>query len=312
MDPCSPERRNTPHGVLIVDKPCGPTSHDLVRLVRRAYRTRAVGHAGTLDPMATGVLVIGIGEATKLLHYLSGVDKTYLATVTLGAGTDSLDAQGRVVAQSPLPADLSLATVARVASGFVGEHMQRVPDISAVKQQGQRLYALARRGQAVVAPERRVVLHALDVLRVEGAQIDLRVHCSKGFYVRALARDLAAALGTLGHISRLRRTASGRFSLADAVDCAHLNVEPPSAPPALLSPAVALRGEPCLTLSAQGVIEVGHGRPVLREHVRESELPSSGAEPVGLIDEQGVLRALGRSEGERIVVVRGVLAPASV
>jgi tRNA pseudouridine55 synthase len=308
MDPCSREQRNMPHGVLIVDKPCGPTSHDLVRSVRRAYRTRAVGHAGTLDPMATGVLVIGIGEATKLLHYLSGVDKTYLATVTLGTVTDSLDAQGQVVAQMPVPADLSMATVARVASGFVGEHLQRVPDISAVKQQGQRLYELARRGQTVVAPERRVVLHALDVLRVEGAEIDLRVHCSKGFYVRALARDLAIALGTLGHISRLRRTVSGRFSLDDAVDCAHLNVEPP---PALLSPAAALRGESCLTLTPQGVIEVGHGRPVLREHVREPELPSCGAEPVGLIDAQGVLRALGRAEGERVVVVRGLLAPAS-
>jgi tRNA pseudouridine55 synthase len=307
MDPCSPPHRNTPHGVLIVDKPCGPTSHDLVRLVRRAYRTRAVGHAGTLDPLATGVLVIGIGEATKLLHYLSGVDKTYLATVTLGTATDSLDAQGQVVAQGPVPAQLSLAEVARVASGFVGEHLQRVPDISAVKQQGQRLYELARRGQTVLAPERRVVLHTLDVLRVEGAEIDLRVHCSKGFYVRALARDLATALGSVGHISRLRRTVSGRFSLADTVDCAQLNVEPP----ALLSPAAALRGEPCLTLTTQGVVEVGHGRPVLLEHVRESELPSFGAEPVGLIDAQGVLRALGRAELERIVVVRGLLAPGS-
>jgi tRNA pseudouridine55 synthase len=304
---CAP--RALPHGVLIVDKPCGPTSHDVVRWVRRAYRTRAVGHAGTLDPLATGVLVIGIGEATKLLRYLTGADKTYVATVTLGSTTDSLDAQGEVVATSPLPPDLSLARVASVASGFVGEQLQRVPDISAIKQQGQRLYELARRGEAVNAPERRVVVHALEILRVEGAVIDLRVHCEKGFYVRALARDLALALGTVGHISQLRRTASGRFGLADALDCALLQALPDSEPPALLPPLAALRGEPCLTLTQQGVIEVGHGRPVLPAHVREVELPLAGAEPVGLVDEQGVLRALGRAEADRVVVVRGLHAP---
>ena len=119
-----------PHGVLVIDKPSGPTSHDVVQLVRRAFRTRAVGHAGTLDPLATGVLVLGVGEATKLLHYLSGVDKAYLATITLGTLTDSLDAQGRVLDSAPVPADLSLASVSRVAERFLGDQVQRVPDIN--------------------------------------------------------------------------------------------------------------------------------------------------------------------------------------
>jgi tRNA pseudouridine55 synthase len=305
----SRKRRQPAHtGVLIVDKPSGPTSHDVVRTLRRVYQTRAVGHAGTLDPLASGVLVIGIGEATKLLHYLSGVDKMYLATITLGTSTDSLDSQGRVLEQCALPSELSLSSVAAVARGFVGEYLQRAPEVSAIKQQGVALYERVRRGETVVAPERPVVVHSLDVLRVEGAELDVRVHCGKGFYVRALARDLAVALGCVGHISRLRRLASGHFSLDDALDPAELQ-RPRTAlqdPPELLSPAAALRGQPCLTLTEQGVIEVSHGRPVLRQHVHDLELPHCGAEPVGLLDEQGALRALGRAESERILVVRGV------
>jgi tRNA pseudouridine55 synthase len=301
------------HGVLVIDKPLGPTSHDVVQLVRRAFGTRAVGHAGTLDPMATGVLVVGVGEATKLLHYLSGVDKVYLATITLGTLTDSLDAQGRVLETRPLPADLSLAAVSRIAAGFLGEQVQRVPDISAIKQAGQPLYQRARRGEVVDAPERRVHVYALDVLRVDEATIELRVHCGKGFYVRSLARDLAAALGSVGHLSALRRVASGAFSLADAVDAACLS-RAPNAPgsgeapgrPALLPPTAALRGRPCLALNAQGVIEVGHGRAVLPAHLCDATLPAPGPEPIGLLDEQGALRALGRAEPDRIVVIRGL------
>jgi tRNA pseudouridine(55) synthase len=307
------------HGVLVIDKPLGPTSHDVVQLVRRAFGTRAVGHAGTLDPMATGVLVVGLGEATKLLHYLSGVDKVYLATITLGTQTDSLDAQGCVVETRPLPADLSFATVSRVAAGFLGEQLQRVPDISAIKQAGQPLYQRARRGEVVEAPERQVRVHALDVLRVEEATIELRVHCGKGFYVRSLARDLAAALGSVGHLSALRRVASGAFSLADAVDAARLSDavdasrsnRPVSSGvaqgrPALMPPAAALRGCRCVALTAQGVIEVGHGRAVLPAHLRDAALPPPGQEPIGLLDEEGALRALGRAEPDRIVVIRGL------
>jgi tRNA pseudouridine55 synthase len=295
------------HGVLVIDKPSGPTSHDVVQLVRRAFRTRAVGHAGTLDPMATGVLVIGVGEATKLLHYLSGVDKVYLATITLGTLTDSLDAQGRVLDSAPLPADLSLAHVSRVAERFLGDQLQRVPDISAIKQGGEPLYKRARRGEVVDAPERKVYVHALDILRVEQGNIALRVHCAKGFYVRSFARDLAAALGTLGHLSALRRVASGAFTLADAIEASRLSGALEL--PVLMPPAAALRDRPCLTLNAQGVIEVGHGRAVSPAHLCNGALPEPGQEPVGLLDERGELRALGRAEADRVLVIRGLHSP---
>jgi tRNA pseudouridine55 synthase len=296
------------HGVLIVDKPSGPTSHDVVRLVRRAYGTRAVGHAGTLDPLASGVLVIGIGEATKLLHHLTGSDKIYLATVKLGAATDTLDAQGKVLERAPLPPGHSLASVAQVAARFVGQQWQRVPEISAIKQQGVPLYERVRRGESVIAPERSVLVHSLEVLRFEADEIDLRVHCGKGFYVRSLARDLALALGSVGHISHLRRVASGQFSLDDALACSELERAPQPQPPTLLSPAAALRGQPRLTLTTQGLIEVSHGRALRLEHVLEAALPSCGSEPVALLDEQGRLRALGRAEEDRVAVARGIAA----
>jgi tRNA pseudouridine55 synthase len=279
----------------------------VVQRVRRAFRTRAVGHAGTLDPMATGVLVIGLGEATKLLHYLSGVDKVYLATIALGTLTDSLDAQGSVLDSAPLPADLSLAGVSRVAQRFLGEQRQRVPDISAIKQGGQPLYQRVRRGEVVDAPERNVYVHALDILRVEQGNIELRVHCGKGFYVRSLARDLAAALGTLGHLSALRRVASGAFTLDDAIEASRLGDA--STLPVLMPPAAALRGRPCVTLNAQGVIEVGHGRALSPAHFCDGMLPELGQEPVGLLDERGELRALGRAEADRVLVIRGLHSP---
>jgi tRNA pseudouridine55 synthase len=317
------------HGVLVVDKPSGPTSHDVVQRVRRVFGTRAVGHAGTLDPMASGVLVLGLGEATKLLHHLSGVDKSYLATVTLGVETDSLDAQGKAVESAPVPTDLNRETVMRIAATFEGEQLQRVPEISAVKQQGTPLYQRARRGEQVVAPERVVHVRELEVLRVaedaDRAEIDLRVTCSKGFYVRALARDLARALGSVGHLTQLRRTVSGAFSLADALAWEQLQLEPTvrqpmrdreqalrdNPLPAVLSAALmplraALRGLPSCVLTAQGVLEIRQGRPVRAEHLSTPSWPALGVFPVGLLDEQGRVCALGRAEADQILVMRGI------
>ncbi|MET0388553.1 MAG: tRNA pseudouridine(55) synthase TruB [Polyangiales bacterium] len=301
------------HGVLVVDKPIGPTSHDVVRQVRRALRTRAVGHAGTLDPMASGVLVLGIGEGTKLLQHLTGADKSYVTTIRLGSETDSLDAQGSVTATAPVPTPLTLADVAQVAAGFRGELLQRAPEISAIKVDGERLYARARRGEQVVAPERRVVVHELEVLTVDGPDIRLRVRCSKGFYVRALARDLAAALGTLGHLTQLRRTHSGAFGLEEALDGALLKEQPIEAAArarvGLLPLSAALRDCPRCVLTAAGVEEVRHGRPVRPEHVDD---PASalalapGQQPIALVDASGALRALGRAEADRVVVIRGM------
>ena len=289
-------------GVLVLDKPSGPTSHDVVRSARRALGTRAVGHAGTLDPMASGVLVLGVGEGTKLLAHFTGADKAYLATVELGVGTDSLDAEGTVTATAEVR-PLTAAGVHELSRRFLGEQLQRAPEISAIKQDGVRLYERARRGEVVVAPERNVVVRELEILAVRERAIELRVACSKGFYVRALARDLAAALGTVGHLSRLRRTHSGAFSLTDAAD-AH---DAGTWRDALMPLSAAVRGFCQCILSAQGVIEVGHGRPVLRAHV-ESAWPEPGAAPVALFDEAGALRALGRAEVDRILVIRGMVS----
>lgn len=304
-------------GVLIVDKPQGPTSHDVVGRVRRLLRTRAVGHAGTLDPMATGVLVIGVGEGTKLLSHLSGADKSYLATVKLGEQTDSLDAQGQLVESRAIPFDLTACEVVRVAAGFVGVQRQRVPDISAVKLAGERLYARARRGEVVSAPEREVTVHELAILRVELPEIELRVKASKGFYVRSLARDLALALGSVGHLTRLRRIQSGAFTVDEAAPGELLQADPASAEQRagalrarLLPLAAALRGYKRCTLDEQGVTAVRHGRAVLPQHVMRGDLLVPGQQPVALLDEEGRLRALGRAEQERIVVIRGIVTGA--
>lgn len=309
--PPQPRRVKLPpvHGVLVVDKPNGPTSHDVVSRARRILGTRAVGHAGTLDPMASGVLVLGIGEGTKLLQHLTGADKTYLATIQLGAQTDSLDAQGQVIETADVPDGLTLEHVAQVALGFLGELTQRVPEISAVRIDGERLYARARRGETVVAPERQVFVHTLEILRVEAAQIDLRVHCAKGFYVRSLARDLARALGSVGHLTQLRRTHSGAFSIDDAVTAASLEGERDALLDRLITLPAALRDCARCTLTEAGVIEVRHGRVVRPEHCVETSVSWDGLcgqQPIALLDEQGALRALGRGEEDRVLVIRGM------
>lgn len=204
-------------GVLVVDKPRGPTSHDVVAWARRALGTRAVGHAGTLDPMATGVLVLGVGEGTKLTTFLHADDKAYEATIELGAETDTLDAEGRVVEEVAVPA-LDRGAVEAAAARFVGTYLQRAPVVSAIKQGGVALHARARRGEVVEAPEREVRCDAIDVRDVRARAIDLVVRCGKGFYVRSLARDLARALGTRGHLGALRRIESGAFRVEGALD----------------------------------------------------------------------------------------------
>jgi tRNA pseudouridine55 synthase len=199
-------------GLLVVDKPAGWTSHDVVARVRRLAGTKRVGHAGTLDPMATGVLVLGIGKATRLLGHLTLHDKTYDATIRLGADTVSHDAEGEVTATYDT-SPVTEPTVREAAAAFVGEIDQVPPAVSAISVGGVRSYARARRGEDVVLPPRRVTVHAFDVLAVRGDDVDVRVRCSAGTYVRALARDLGAALGVGGHLTALRRTASGPYAL---------------------------------------------------------------------------------------------------
>ena len=203
-------------GLVVVDKPAGLTSHDVVARVRRLADTRRVGHAGTLDPMATGVLVLGVGKATKLLTYLVGVDKTYAATIRLGASTVTDDAEGEVLTR----VDASGVTDAQVAAGVQGLTglLEQVPStVSAIKIDGRRAHARVRAGEQVDLPARSVVVHRFTVLAVRrpGEQVDLDVETevSSGTYVRALARDLGAGLRVGGHLTALRRTAVGPYGV---------------------------------------------------------------------------------------------------
>lgn len=209
-------------GLVVVDKPGGMTSHDVVARVRRLARVRRVGHAGTLDPMATGVLVLGVGRATRLLSYLSGAGKGYAATVRLGRSTVTDDADGEVVAEVPA-GSVTDAAIRTGLAALTGEIDQVPSAVSAVKVQGRRAYQRVRDGERVELPARRVVVSRLDVLAIRREpdqpgliDVDIDLTCSSGTYVRAIARDLGAGLGVGGHLTALRRTFVDGFRLAGA------------------------------------------------------------------------------------------------
>jgi tRNA pseudouridine55 synthase len=204
-----------PAGLLVLDKPQGWTSHDVVERVRRLTRVRRVGHAGTLDPLATGVLVVLIGPATRLAEFLLRHDKRYQATLRLGIATDTGDAEGRVLFERPVA--ISREAFEEVLQAFIGEIDQIPPAFSAIRMGGERLYEKARRGEPVSPPPRRVRIDALRLVEWNPPWAVLEVDCSAGTYIRALARDIGERLGCGAHLTALRRLASGPFTLADAV-----------------------------------------------------------------------------------------------
>lgn len=222
----APHRRPTaPDGLLVVDKPSGWTSHDVVGRCRRLAGTRKVGHAGTLDPMATGVLVVGVGRATRLLTYVVGADKAYDATIRLGLATTTDDAEGEVTATAGVGDGVPGEDLARAVAALTGDIRQVPTTVSAIKVDGKRAYARARAGEDVVLQARPVTVSRFDVLATSAAttadgvavlDVDVSVVVSSGTYVRALARDLGAALGTGGHLTALRRTRVGGYDLAGA------------------------------------------------------------------------------------------------
>jgi tRNA pseudouridine55 synthase len=249
-----------PHGLLLIDKPSGPTSHDIVYAVRRGTGQRRVGHAGTLDPLATGLLVVCLGLATRLSEYLAGKDKRYSAIVRLGQATTTYDAQGQVVAESAALPDR--AQVEAVLASFRGPLEQTPPAFSAVKQGGQRAYALARRGQAVALAPRPVEIFALELTGWEPPCCTLVVHCSAGTYIRSLAHDLGQLLGCGAHLAALRRTASGHNTLAEAVPLAELQAAFAAGnwQPYLRPADSAVADWPAVALSAEAVGRVLHGQ----------------------------------------------------
>ncbi|OUW19645.1 MAG: tRNA pseudouridine(55) synthase TruB [Opitutales bacterium TMED158] len=203
-------------GILLIDKPTGLTSHDVVDRVRRKLKMKRIGHAGTLDPLATGLLIILVGKATKLSQYLMSLDKAYEGTVTLGVSTNTYDAEGETMTARSVP-ELSESDIQETLSSFVGDQYQTPPMFSAVKINGQPLYKMARKGKEVEREPRFIRISRFEATRVESPEIDFALDCTKGTYVRTLANDIGEKIGCGAHLSALRRTASDRFHIDDAL-----------------------------------------------------------------------------------------------
>ena len=203
-------------GILLIDKPRDHTSHDVVARLRGKLKMKRIGHAGTLDPMATGLLVILVGKATKVSQYLVSLDKEYEGTIELGKVTDTQDAEGEVMATKPVPA-LTEDEVQTTIKSFLGDQYQLPPMYSAIKIAGQPLYKAARKGEEVVREPRFIRVMSWDLLRFASPQIDFRLRCTKGTYVRTLAHDLGAKIGCGAHLAALRRTATDKFTVSQAL-----------------------------------------------------------------------------------------------
>jgi tRNA pseudouridine55 synthase len=267
-------------GLLIADKPTGWTSHDVVARVRRLAGTRRVGHAGTLDPMATGVLVLGVGKATRLLGHLALHDKAYDATIRLGTTTTTDDAEGDVIAEAEAKALVVDDTAIAVAMTAMTGDIEQVPSsVSAIKVDGVRAYKRAREGETVELKPRPVHVASFDVVERRGADLDVHVECSTGTYVRALARDLGAALGVGGHLTALRRTRVGGFRIDDAATLDDLERELQLIP---LSVAVG-DAFPRIEVSQDNAERIAHGQRLVLE------LPAS---PAGVFAPDGTVVAL--------------------
>lgn len=252
-------------GLLNIDKPRGLTSHDVVARIRKLAGQRKVGHTGTLDPLATGVLVVCLGQATRLMEYLQLDRKEYRATIRFGTATDTLDAEGRIIAQAD-PSGLSEDRLRAALARFVGEIEQVPPVFSALKQGGKPLYKRARAGQAVTVEPRPVRIYALTWVAWQSPDLTIDVVCSAGTYIRSLARDLGQAVGLPAFLAGLRRTASGKWSLTDAVPLEVLERETlagENAWQSYLQPLdQALTHLPGVTLSQEQAEHVWHGRQV--------------------------------------------------
>lgn len=269
-----------PVGFAVIDKPSGWTSHDVVAKSRGVFGTRKVGHSGTLDPAATGVLVLGVGRATKLLRYLSGLPKTYEATITLGVETDTLDADGEVTRTHEMAAP-SIEEVVAAAQRMTGEIEQVPPMVSAVKVDGRRLHELAREGREVHRSPRPVTVTRFEVAATPDPMVfDAVVDCSSGTYVRVLAADLGSALGGGAHLSRLRRTAVGPFGIGES----H-----PLESPELLAPEEITRVLAVLRVDGGTAREVVHGKVMERESLG---VHSGDRGPWAVLDAGGHLLAV--------------------
>ncbi len=283
-------------GLLLVDKPSGWTSHDAVAFVRRATGEKKAGHTGTLDPDATGLLLVLLGRATRLARYYEEDGKEYLAVMKLGAETDTQDASGKVVRECPVP-ELTEQSVKETLDRFVGALNQTPPMYSAVKVGGRPLYKSARVGLEVERKPRTVIINSIELAGIDGPLVSFRLACSKGTYVRTLAADIGISLGSCAHLVSLRRTASGGCRIEDAV--------PISGRPArealeekVIPMDRLLTGLPAVALTDEGRRFVRDGRQPVREDMTDVTGTLLPGRPVRLLDEGGSLIAVGEFEGE--------------
>jgi tRNA pseudouridine55 synthase len=292
-------------GLLVIDKPVGPTSHDVVARVRRTLQERHIGHTGTLDPAASGVLPLVVGRATRLARFLSAADKTYIATVRLGISTDSYDAAGTEVTRhrGPLP---DRDAVERALALFTGTILQHPPAFSAKRIEGERSHRRARRAAAVQAtadrpPAAGVIAHHLRILGLENSKLDLEIVCSAGFYVRSLAHDLGTELGVGAHLEALRRIRSGDLTAESAVPLGAIDGNRQAALDAMIPMRNMLASLPAVWLTTSGVDAVRHGRMITPEtiaRIRDFDAEKrDGGQPVRLLDPDGELLGLGRPIG---------------
>ncbi|MCL5283117.1 MAG: tRNA pseudouridine(55) synthase TruB [Armatimonadetes bacterium] len=253
------------HGLVVIDKPSGPTSHDVVSRCRRLFQQRKIGHAGTLDPLATGVLVMGLGHATRLLEYVHRLDKEYMAEFHFGLRTDTQDISGQIISRSPM-AQLTSAKVAAVIPQFLGNIVQVPPVYSAIHHEGRRLYEMARAGVDVKIKPRAVQIYEMeliDFLSGEYPVAKMRIRCGTGVYIRTIAGDMGDALGGGGAMGALRRIRVGRFDLAGSVTLEQIEATPISDREGLLLPILkAVESLPKIQIISEQLNQLVHGRPV--------------------------------------------------
>jgi tRNA pseudouridine55 synthase len=295
------KRKGAPvHGWVVVDKPRGITSTDVVGLVRRVFDAQKAGHAGTLDPMATGVLAVALGEATKTVPYAMDAEKTYRFTACWGEGRDSDDAEGKVTATSDVRP--TKAEIEAVLPRFVGEILQVPPVYSAIKVNGERAYDLAREGETVVLEARTIQIHEARLLdQPDEDHATFEILCGKGAYIRGWVRDIALALGTVGHVSELRRLAVGGFSVEDAISLDKLRsfMHSPAAFEHLRPISTALDGIPALAVTGPDAVRLRSGNPILMR----ANLFASIVEEAGALDDlQGLTVYLSTAGGEPVAL----------
>ena len=286
-------------GVIVIDKPAGPTSHDVVAVLRRRMRGRKVGHTGTLDPLASGVLPLVIGKATRLAQFLSSAEKEYEAHIELGVTTTTLDRGGEVVTRErtrTIP-ELTAAMIEDAVAEFRGTYLQQPPVFSAKKIDGDRAYDLARRNEPVRLQAVQVTAAVLEVVEWRGTSLRLRLVCSAGFYVRSLADAIGERLGTGGHLAGLVRTRSGDFTLADAVGLDVVDRRPEEAAARVIPLAALLPSLPALTLTPEGASLAARGGFIGLSHVAgaAARLPEAGR--VRLLHPDGHLVAIAEPRG---------------